>query len=113
MHHTLLPPLKDDDARGLLGAITTAGVLKSDRWHTTIAAATLGNLRYTSRGGFGPVSGTFDHIGDWRDTYNSEGTPHYSPHYEAYQWAVYLWGYSVSGFAPLLERAQVQSINRL
>ena len=30
----------------------------------------------------------------------------YSPHYDSYQWAVYLWGYSVSGFAPLLERAQ-------
>jgi hypothetical protein len=99
---------KDDDARGLLGAITTAGVLKSDRWHTTIAAATLGNLRFTSRGGFGPDSGGFADRGtdDWRKTYNSEGTPSYSPHYESYQWAVYLWGYSVSGFAPLLERSQ-------
>lgn len=28
----------------------------------------------------------------------------YSPHYQCYIWAVYLWGYSVSGYTPLLER---------
>ena len=36
---------KDDDARGLLGAIATAALLKSERWHSTITTATLGNLR--------------------------------------------------------------------
>ena len=50
---------KDDDARGLLGAIVTAGVLKTPRWHTTITTATLANLRQTAENGFGPSSGPF------------------------------------------------------
>jgi hypothetical protein len=43
----------------------------------------------------------------WRKIYDQAAGPvEYSPHYVSYQWAVYLWGYHVSGFAPLLERAQ-------
>lgn len=43
----------------------------------------------------------------WRKIYDQTAGPViYSPHYVSYQWAVYLWGYHVSGFAPLLERAQ-------
>ena len=105
---------KDDDARGLLGAMATAGLLGSDRWHSTIATAVLGNLRATSRNGFGPSSADFkDMVGanfteaeGWRKIFDSEGTPSFSPHYQAYIWAVYLLGYQHSGYAPLLERAQ-------
>lgn len=73
---------KDDDARGLLGAIVTAGALKSPRWHTTLATASLANLRVTPRDGFGPSSsGLAALVGgavgtdSWRDVYDSEGTP--------------------------------------
>ena len=31
---------------------------------------------------------------------------YYSPHYESYMWAVFLWAYSQSGYEPLLQRAQ-------
>ena len=48
--------LQDDDARGLLGAIATAGLLKQERWHSTITTATLANLRAASKNGFGPSS---------------------------------------------------------
>ena len=51
--------LQDDDARGLLGAIATAGLLKQQRWHSTITTATLGNLRASSKNGFGPSSAGF------------------------------------------------------
>ncbi len=49
----------DDDARGLLGAVATAGLLKSERWHSTIATAVLGNLRLTAKNGFGFPGGAF------------------------------------------------------
>jgi hypothetical protein len=43
----------------------------------------------------------------WRKIYDSPGSQpgspqdqhKYSPHYNSYQWAVYLWGYGVSGKA--------------
>ena len=97
---------KDDDARGLLAAVATAGLLKSQRWHTTIVTAVLGNLRMTTRNGFGPSSARFSSISDWHTVFNAEGKPSYSPHYQSYIWAVYLWAYSSSGYTPLLQRAQ-------
>ena len=100
---------KDDDARGLLGAVATAGLLQTPRWHTTIATGVLGNLRQTTVNGFGPASERFATIvssGGWEKTYNSKApAPDISPHYQSYIWAVYLWGYSKSGFRPLLDRA--------
>eukprot|EP01050_Picozoa_sp_SAG11_P014899 SAG11_NODE_1881_length_4130_cov_2.080873_3_plen_389_part_00 len=80
---------KDDDARGLLGAVATAALLKSERWHSTIATATLGNLRISSKNGFGFSSGglkalvgaDFSPAAGWRKIYDSTATPEYSPHY--------------------------------
>jgi len=102
---------KDDNARSLLGAVATAAMLESERWHSTIATAVLGNLRLTTRLGFGFTSGSFGGVTahGWRAIYNDPGLPSasdFSPHYTSYIWAVYLWAYEVSGFAPLLERAQ-------
>ena len=54
MDHSYQEYFSDDDARGLLGAVATAGLLKSERWHTTIATAVLGNLRATTKSGFAP-----------------------------------------------------------
>merc|ERR1712216_140496 len=48
---------KDDEARSLLAGLATAALLRSDRWHSTIATAIYANLRLTCRGGFGPESG--------------------------------------------------------
>ena len=107
---------KDDDARGLLGAVVTAALLRSERWHSTIAVGVLANLRQVARNGFGPSSGTnfstmvgadYSNKEGWRQVYDApEYAPRYSPHYEAYIWAVMLWGYRHSGFAPLLRRPQ-------
>jgi hypothetical protein len=62
------------------------------------------------------ASGGFDKLvttdnersGGWRAIYASASAPgaaDYSPHYQSYIWAVYLWGYSKSGFQPLYDRA--------
>ena len=53
---------KDDVARGFLGAITTAGLLQTQRWHTTIVTIALGALRVTDQMGYGIESGGFGTI---------------------------------------------------
>ena len=35
---------KDDNARALLATLATAGLLRSDKWHSSLATALLGNL---------------------------------------------------------------------
>jgi hypothetical protein len=119
MDHSYVEYFSDDDARGLLGAVATAGLLRSERWHSTIATAVLGNLRNTPEDGFAPGSAGFAQMVDaqsfdpqhgWRKQFDSPGAAaarhQFSPHYESYIWAVYLWAYSRCGFPPLLERAQ-------
>jgi hypothetical protein len=115
LDHAYQEFFSDDDARGLLGAIATAGLLRSERWHSTIATAVLGNLRATPKSGFAPRqavfsgmvdSTTFDPTMGWRKAFDSAGGASFSPHYESYIWAVFLWAHGQCGFAPLLERAQ-------
>ena len=104
---------KDDDARAILAAMATASLSKTERWHSTIATAVLGNLRATSRAGFGPSSATFaslttknDGSGGWTTISNDETVPStFSPHYDSYIWAAYLAAHAASGYAPLYERA--------
>ena len=94
--------------------MATAALLQTDRWHSSIAAAVLGNLRVTDRGGFGAPCVPFETIvagGGWAKVFDSTGTPQYSPHYQSYIWAVYLWAHAQSGFAPLYDRAQVPTKN--
>ena len=64
-------------------------VLKSERWHSTITTATLGNLRITGENGFGFSSGGFSSLAGedlspaegWRKIYDASSSPEYSPHY--------------------------------
>jgi hypothetical protein len=87
MDHSYQEYFNDDDARGLLGAVATAGLLKSERWHSTIATAVLGNLRQTPRSGFAPASApfagmvdatTFNPANGWRKQYDSAGGVNFS-----------------------------------
>jgi hypothetical protein len=48
---------------------------------------------------------TFEAKSGWRKLYDSPGGAAYSPHYEAYIWAVFLWAYDRCGYTPLLDRA--------
>ena len=115
MDHAYQLYYSDDNARGFLGAIATAGLLSSERWHSTLATGVLGNLRHTSRSGFEAESSSFASMVDattndpqkgWRQDYDSAGVPNFNAHFESYIWAVYLWGYGRSAFTPLLDRAQ-------
>ena len=117
----------DDNARAMLGAMTTAGMLKDARWSTEIARAILGNLRAVGVDGFRPVSmnkeqligqgGTLygaANLSGWEDFHAAnwsaiEGDSYkdwaFSPHMEAYLWAVFLRAYNLTGDEVFLERA--------
>ena len=96
---------KDDTARGLMGGMAASAFLGDRQWDDTLALGILGTFRWTGTNGFGPQSGGFAAMtGGWETTFNKPGTPQYSPHYQGYMWAVYLWGYKVSGYQPLYDR---------
>ena len=95
----------------MLGGLATAALLKTDRWNTILAMSVLGNLRITGINGFGPANDYFAniHTNGWRSYFNQDFSTDpsvYSPHFQSYIWAVYLWGYQQSAYQPLLDRAQ-------
>lgn len=94
----------DENARTLLGMITAAALLKSDRWNKTIAQGCLANLRTQGPNGFRDVfSEGSVHESGWRYYWNKASKPEgQSP----YLWACYLWAYQQSGYAPFLERSK-------
>ena len=101
---------KDDDARAILAGLATSALLRTDRWCSTLAAAILANLRITTRSGFGPSSAAFSDIqaAGWRATFfDDSAAPKsaFSPHYQSWIWACYLWAYAQTGYEPLYERA--------
>jgi hypothetical protein len=101
---------KDDMARALLAAIAASAMLKTDAFVTQLSMAVLASLRITGVGGFGPQRADFADVQKkgWCSYYTNDyrGQPDmYSPHYQSWLWAVYLWAYHQSGHAPLYERA--------
>ncbi len=97
----------DDSARSMLGMMLAAGVLRTDRWDERLAKCLLANLRLTSRKGFQPDrldEGPLGQTG-WLPHFRGDHVS-YSPHYQGYLWACYLWAYKQSGYAPFLERTR-------
>jgi hypothetical protein len=94
----------DDNARTLLSALIAVTCLNTDRWDAALLQALLANLRTTGKLGF---RGDRIDIPDlekhgWR--HYSEASPvNYSPHFESYLWACYLWAYQQTGHRPFLE----------
>jgi len=97
----------DDNSRSILGMIAAASYLHTDKWNQQLAEAILGNFRTTGKQGF---RGERLEEGDivkngWQYYYNRDLT-HVSPHFESWMWACYLWLYSKTGYAPLLDRTK-------
>ncbi|MGV3771902.1 MAG: hypothetical protein ACO1QB_03310 [Verrucomicrobiales bacterium] len=97
----------DDNARTMLATMMCAAALKSDQWDQALLRALLANLRTTGKLGFrgdrvdiGPLEQN-----GWKH-YQDAATVNYSPHFEAYSWACFLWAYKHTGYEPFLEKSK-------
>ncbi len=102
----------DDNARQMLGIMTTAAGTGEHRWDEALALCLLANIRTTGRSGFRP--GRID-IGPlssqgWLPYFNSNHVL-MSPHYEAYLWACFLRACEQTN-DPLLYDRTVKAIRR-
>ena len=96
----------DDNARCILSTIAAAALLESDRWDEAMLRCILGNFRTTGVTGFRPAvitDGALQAKG-WKHYWQWRGRQ-FSPHYQSYIWATYLWLYDKTKFEPLRERA--------
>jgi len=102
----------DDNARATLGLLMATTVLKDDSWNDAILRCMLGNFRTTGPEGFrnpridSPEFTAHDWKWYWEQSDGRWSGIKYSPHYQAYQWAVNLWLYDKTHFAPLLSRTK-------
>jgi hypothetical protein len=97
----------DDNARSMLATAVAAAALKTDRWDERLMRALLANLRTTGKLGFRTDRIDMPALtqNGWKPCY--EGAPvNYSPHFESYLWATYLWAYQQTGFPPFLNRTR-------
>ena len=94
----------DDNARSILGMMTSASLLQENRWDKKLAEAIIANFRTAGIHGFRGNSLLDKELQEkgWR--YFHQRTlvdPH--PHFEAWMWACYLWLYDKTQYQPLLK----------
>ncbi|PWU08056.1 MAG: hypothetical protein C5B50_30285 [Verrucomicrobia bacterium] len=97
----------DDNARVMLATALTAACLKTERWERSLVRGLLANFRTTGALGFRGDRIDLPALeqNGWKYYYN--GRPiNYSPHFESYLWACYLWAFHQTGFRPFLDRAR-------
>ena len=97
----------DDNARTILAALVAGSASGSDRWDKPLLRALLANLRTTGTLGFRGDRIDIPALekNGWRH-YHESATVNYSPHFEAYLWACYLWAYQRTIYAPFLDRVK-------
>ena len=97
----------DDNARAILATALAGASLKTDRWNKRVMRALLANLRTTGKLGFRGDRIDLPALAanGWKKFYEAEPV-NYSPHFESYLWACYLWAYQQTGFAEFLNRAR-------
>jgi hypothetical protein len=97
----------DDNARSMLGTLACAALLDVDRWDEKTLRCMLANLRTTGPLGFraARIDEKPLHARGWRH-YLEQPRKHYSPHYQAYLWACFLWAYHQTRYEPFLERTK-------
>ncbi len=98
----------DDNARVIMGVLLARSVLGESRWDERLLKCALANLRTSAKTGFRHNSLRDSSFADknWTDFAADETLALYSPHYQCYIWAVYLWMYALTGYAPFLQKAR-------
>ncbi|MEX0776927.1 MAG: hypothetical protein WD042_14575 [Phycisphaeraceae bacterium] len=98
----------DDNARSLLGAMAASAALDDDRWDERMLRALLANFRTSGPSGlqghnlWEPL---LSKLG-WEYYWHNEH-PRFSPHFESWLLACFLWLYDKTHFEPLLERTRL------
>jgi hypothetical protein len=97
----------DDNARAMLGMILSAASLNTADYDNRLLKHLLANLRISGVNGFQPPRVDNEPLtkDGWQYHFKNTNT-HFSPHYQAHQWACYLWGYQQTGFDLFLTRAK-------
>ncbi|NOX55124.1 MAG: hypothetical protein GXP27_11950 [Planctomycetes bacterium] len=97
----------DDNARAMLGVLATAELLDESRWNDAVARCLLANLRTTGIHGYRKPCVNEERLQrlGWK-AFWSDDSVWYSPHYEGWLWACYLWAYDKTGFEPFLDKSK-------
>lgn len=95
----------DDNARVILPTLSASNSLEEDRWDRALALCLVANLRTTGPLGFRRNRIDLpDLLRNGWEHYFKTPTVSYSPHYQAYLWACFLWGFLLTGYRGFLER---------
>ncbi len=97
----------DDNARTLLATMAAAAMLHSDKWDEPMLKALAANLRTTGKLGFRGDRVDVPPLeqNGWK-FYHEQETINYSPSFEAYPWACFLWAYDKTKEPEYLEKAK-------
>ncbi len=97
----------DDIARVMFSTITARRLLKNTRWDASLLKCLLACLRTTGKLGFRrdriDLKDFQEKDNDWKFFFNEEYIS-YSPHFQAYLWASFLWAYQMTGYERFLSR---------
>lgn len=97
----------DDNARSILGLLTSASILEDTGWNREIMEMILANYRTTGKNGFrGERLEDNDIQKNGLAYYSNRDLINPHPHFESWMWACYLWLYQKTGYEPLYECAQ-------
>ncbi|MEO7300813.1 MAG: hypothetical protein ABI042_19785 [Verrucomicrobiota bacterium] len=98
----------DDNARVMLATMLTATTLKSDRWDESLLRALYANLRTTGPSGFRGDRIDMPQLEThgWKYFQDTDRVS-YSPHFEAYSWACFLWAYQHTGEREFLDKTKI------
>lgn len=97
----------DDNARAMLATMLTAASLDSARWDEPLLRALYANLRTTGPSGFRGDRIDMPQLENhgWR-YFQDEKRVNFSPHFEAYSWACFLWAYRHTGQREFLDKTK-------
>lgn len=97
----------DDNARSLLGSIAASTILNNSQWDKMLIEGIIGNFRTTGSNGFRGCALQDADIQKkgWKAYYN-DSIVNLHAHFEAWNWACYLWLYNQTKYEPLLQRVK-------
>lgn len=124
----------DDNAKSVLGLISALAALRKDtsnyadlgfdseakyiealdKLDKRMLEVIIGNYRTTSKTGMRGAALTGNNLdtSGWEAYFNGS-VYHYAPHFEALNWATFLWAYGQTGYEPLLERTRTGITNMM